>query len=272
MGLLIPAPRFFAQEASYSGRPTTTWGTALTASGTPHALPASPTEIIASTAQEYDRIVIEVSEMSTSATVTDGLVNIYTGAGGSEVIFIDSLLAGWTQTQGSTGPGFTYDFPVRIPKGTRISASLRALIASDTCRVRIQLYQTGGWCGQGVETIGQLTATSRGTQITPGTTSDGTFTTLGTTVYTWKYVVCYQIGSADTTVNVGVIATDLGTGSALIPGLENFHTTNTSGEIMVPHQADGRWVNVPAGTALQARCQSSTTDTEAKSVIAYGVY
>jgi len=271
MGLLIPAPRFGAQEFSYSGRPTTTWGTTLTAHATPHTEPASKTTIIAATVEEYDLITVEVSETSTSATLTDGLVNIYLGAAASEVILLPNLLAGWAQTINSTGPGYTYTFPVRIPRGSRISGTFRALITVDTVVVRVALFKTGQWAGSGVESCGALTATSRGTQITPGGAAEGTFTALATTANLWRYVLAMQIGNTDVTANVGVMGLDLGVGSALIAGLENFYCTNTSGEIFVPHH-DGRYVDVASGTALQARLQSSTTDVEDKSVIAYGVY
>jgi len=131
----------------------------------------------------------------------------------------------------------------------------------------------GGWAGAGVETLGALTATSRGTQVTPGGASEGTFTTIASSTRDYRYVLGRSIGSVDTTQNVSVQTLDIGTGSALIPGLENFYGTFTSGEICVPAPEDlGRWVQVPSGTALQARLQSHTTDTEAKSVCIYGVY
>jgi len=274
MALLVPYHRQQSQERNFSGRPTTTWGTVLTASATPHALPASPTEIIASTAYDACRVVVQIDGPWGSNTNTDALLNIYLGAASSEVLFIPNLLAGWVMPNTSTTPPARgYLFPLFIPRGSRISASLRALIASETANVRISLY--GGddaWAGAGVESVGAVTASSRGTNVTPGTTSDGTFTDLATTVRAFRYVFATIMGNPDTTLAADRLALDLGTGSALIAGLENFSTIDSSSEYQSHEWPEGRWVDVAAGTALQARLQSQGADAEAKSVIAWGVY
>ena len=102
MALLVPYHRQQSQERNFSGRPTTTWGTVLTASATPHALPASPTEIIASTAYDACRVVVQIDGPWGSNTNTDALLNIYLGAASGEVLFIPNLLAGWALPNTST--------------------------------------------------------------------------------------------------------------------------------------------------------------------------
>lgn len=277
MALAVPSTRNIARELSYSGRATDTWGTQITASATPHALTGTPTQIIAATRDEAEWIRVSVFGMHTTATNTDALLNIYIGAGGSEVLFIDSLMAGWTDAQltlALTGHPRTFWFPVRIPRGTRISAELRALIASDTCRVLIDLGVSNGthWVGSGVETLGEDTAASEGTDITPGTTSEGTFTSIGTTGRRYRYITPGIMGNNDTTLLQGDIAWDIGTSSAVLQGMEHWLTNDHSSEVQSNWYETGWWCDIPSGTALELRGQSGTTVSGLQTACLYGVY
>lgn len=274
MALLIPSSRGQAKTVNYSGRPTTTWGTGLTGSGTPHALPSSPTEIIASTTYETEWIRIVIYDMFTASTNTDALVNIYIGAASSEVLFIDSLMAGWTATVAAVEAKRVYWFPLRIPSGTRISASLRNLIASDSCRVKVDLGVSNGghWVGSGVETLGADTAASEGTDVTPGGASEGTFTSIGTTTRRWRYLVPGVMGNNDTSLILGDTAWDIGVSSALYQGMENYVVHDSSAESQSNESEMGWWCDIPSGTALQARGQSHTTPSGLQTVVLHGVY
>ena len=275
MALFVPAPRAGPREANFSGRPATTFGTTLTASATPHALPASPTEVVASTAADAELVEVTLHGMSTVGAETDGLVNVYVGAGGSEVVLLPNLLAGWTLIFTGAGTQRSYRFPVRIPRGTRLSADLRAEIASDTVQIMVTLYHLGGmhWSGAGVEVLGANTAASRGTDVTPGTTSEGTLTSIGTSGRAYRYVLPAVMGNADETLTASVLSCDIGTASAPIAGLEEFmcfaSTAEWQGSV---DNGQGRFVDIASGTALYARLQSSAADAEAKSVCIYGVY
>ena len=273
MGLLIPAPRAYSQEFNYSGRPAVTWGTTLTGSATPHALPASPTQVTASTAYDADWVKITIHATAVAATVTDSLINIYLGGAGAEVLFIPNLVAGWGADLGTDVP-HVYQFPVRITRGVRISADLRNLIPSDTAQLMIDLYQTNGalWSGAGVDQVGAVTASSRGTTVTPGAASEGTFTTLGTTNRLWRYVLPVIMSNSDTTQVTDSGDMDIGTAGALIHGLEHFQTAYSSSERDMSYDGMGRWVEIASGTSLDARIQDLGADIEAKSVICYGVY
>ena len=268
MSLLIPAPRFRAQERNYSGRPSLTWGANPIAHATPHTL-GTKVEIIAATLYETTWIGVTIYGTTLAATDTAALVNIYTGAAGSEVILIPNLLAGWAPIvqQGAR----RYEFPLRIPRGTRLSCDMQALITVDTCSVRVELADVDGWCGAGVECLGADTAASKGAAVTPGGAAEGTFTAIGTSGRLYRYVFATLAGNSDTTLGNGVQGLDIGTGGALIAGLENFPVATNSLEYEVPTD-EGRYVDVASGTALQARLQSDTTDTEAKTVCIWGVY
>jgi len=277
MGLFVPHSRALKGETNLSSasRPTTTWGTTVTASGTPHALTGTPTQIIAATAREYDWIQITVHGTATAATVTDGLLNLYLGASGG-TLWIDSLMVGWAGGPTAGLPPRSYLFPIRVPRGVRISAEYRALIASDQVFVILELgsFNGGQWVGSGVETLGENTAASRGTSIATGGTSEGAWTSIGTTGRRYRYVMPSIMSNNDTTIVAEWDRVDIGVGSALYQGLENFilvnnATTESNWESETTHP---RECDIPSGTALQMRARSHTTPSGVQYACIYGVY
>jgi hypothetical protein len=277
MALLVPAARAVGGSANFTtARPgLTTLGTQIAASATPHALTGTPTQLIAATTIEAEWVYVAIHNSAVSNAITDGLVNIYIGAGGSETLFIDSLAAGW----GGTLAGYLpkrFWFPVRIPRGTRISAEFRALIASDVCTVYIAVGNSNGehWVGSGVETLGADTAASRGTAFTPGAASEGAWATMGTTGRRWRYINPQNIGNNDTSINAETLAVDIGTGSAVYQGMEGktFMMNNTTVESNTSWEARGLWCDIPSGTSLQMRGQSHATPSGLTYGLLYGVY
>ena len=275
MALLVPATRRGTIQRNYPGRPADTWGTVVTASSTPHALTGTPTQLIAATTYEAEWIRLTFSNTTTAATNTDGLVNLYIGAAGSEVLFMDSLLAGWSSSMlVGDGDVRTFWFPVRIPRGTRLSAEFRALIASDTVQIMLELGVAHGehWVGSGVETLGEDTAASEGTDVTPGTTSEGTFTAIGTSGRRYRYITLNSMGNNDTTLLAGTNAWDIGVGGAVYQGMENFLTRDHGGESNGTHDSYGFWCDIPSGTALQLRAQASGSSSGLQTPALYGCY
>jgi hypothetical protein len=275
MSILIPTPDNDLFQTNWSGRPSATMGTLVAAGGTAHTLGSSFTQLIASTSFDTEWVEIICHGVQTAATDSRALLNIYVGGAGSEQILIPNLLANGGTIAATACQPKVYRFPLRIPKGSRISAKSQALILSDNVYVIINLYggsQLDSWVGSGVEAIGVSTAASAGTAITPGTTADGTFTSLGTTTNELRYIWIQHGGpnAADTTQNAGATSIELGSGSTLIPGLDLFLAsleTNESSNIL----CFGRWRVIPAGTALQARLRFSGT-AEAQYVAVYGCY
>jgi len=264
MPLLLPKQRGTRREANYSGQPATTWGTALTSAATAHNYPTTYTDLIASTAFDTDWVTVAFHTNFAAATDTDSIVTIYAGAGGSEQPVIADLLAGWVNVLDGQGLNMkSYGFPLRIPAGTRLSARHRSIRTSTAVECMIDLYGGGGghhWTGTRVEGVGLGAegANSQGTAVTPGTTSDGTLTAIGTTIYDWGYVVPMINGNADVTMNAGVVSADLGVGGVALDGLDEWlfyiFTTETSGPL---RGQVGRYTHIPAGTALQLRSQTS---------------
>ena len=274
MPLLLPKQRGLRRETNYTGRPTeSTWGTALASDGVAHTEPATETQLIASTAFDTDWVCIRFTNNSTANTNSDSLVNIKVGAAGSEQTIIENLFAGWV-----TGPNnyIQYEFPIRIPAGSRISATHRSVRTATNVYCLIELYGGGDglhWVGTGVESVGEATASSGGVAVTPGTTSEGTLTSMGTNTYDWGFVVPWASCNPDTTLIADILSFDLASGSTtgdLIPGLEDFFTTSNASEFYVDSPL-GRYCHIPAGTTLYLRSQFGGA-AEAKDWIIYGVY
>ncbi len=275
MSLLIPTPDNDLFQTNWSGRPSATMGTLVTAGGSAHTLGSTFTQIFAATSFDTEWVEIIIHGVQTAATDSRALLNIYIGASGQEQILIPNLLANGGTIAATACMPKVYRFPLRIPMGSRISAKSQALIVSDNVYVIMNLIggsQLDSWVGAGVEAIGVSVAASAGTAITPGTTADGTFTALGTTVNELRYIYVMHGGpnAADTTQNAGATSIELGVGSTLLPGLQlflaNLETNESSG---IP--GTGRWRVIPAGTALQARLRFSGT-AEAQYVAVYGCY
>ncbi len=276
MPLLLPKQRGTRREANFSGQPATSWGTVLTSAATAHNYPATFTELIASTAFSTDWVNILFHSNFATATDTDSIVTIYAGAAAAEQILIPDLLAGWANVFDGQGlNNKTYGFPLRIPASTRLSARHRSVRTSTAVTCMIELLGGGDhWTGSRVEGVGLGAAgtSSQGTAVTPGTASEGSFTTIGSaTVYDWGYAVPMIGGNVDVTMLSDVIAADLGVGGVALVGLDEWlfyaYTTETAGP---GHGQIGRYTHIPAGTTLQLRAQALTS-AEAKDFGIYGV-
>jgi hypothetical protein len=260
MPLLLPKERGVRREANFSGQPTLTWGTAVTSDTVAHTLPTAYTELIAATTFDANWVNIWTHTNTASATDTDSLVTIYVGAGGAEQVLVSTLLAGWAAGLGALGVR-RYGFPLRVPSGSRLSARHQSVRVSTNVTVMVELL--GGnedhWVGQRVECVGANTATSGGTFLTPGSTSEGTLTSIATNTYDWGFVLPMANGNTDTTMNSGLLTVDVGSGaSTAIPGLEDFLTIASNSEISV-NLSEGRYCHMPASTTLYLRAQHSGT-------------
>jgi len=269
--LAYPKTKGSRRESNVSGRPTTTWGTVLTSDGVAHTEPATETQLIAATSFDSYWVNLIFHTNFVTATVTDSLVSIKVGSAGNEVTVMENLLAGWVDN--FTGTTRRYGFPLRIPEGSRISATHRSVRTAVGVTCIIELIGGGAaphWTGTKVESVGALTASSRGTQITPGTTSDGTFTNLATNVGEFGFVLPQVGGNTDVSEVGGLYTCDIGANGVLLPGLEDFIFGANATEYWYPVNANGRFYYLPAGTDIEARLQASGT-AEAKSVVLYGV-
>lgn len=263
---------------TYSGRPNQDYGVNVQ-SGTPaHTLSSSFIEIEDSLPHNIYWIRITISETAVSGAQTDALVTLYTGTAGNEKTWIPSLLAGWScnHGNGSTAPKM-YQFPLYLPKGTRISGKSRSFIVSDEVRVALEFdsdTNRDGWYGSGVEALGINASSSQGTSITPGTTSDGTWTDIGTSTKHYGYVLpALHGGMSGIALTSGWTSADIGSSSEAIGGLEDFLFYQNSAEFVASLEAGkGRMNLIPSGTALQMRLQNGGTAVDPIDCAIYGVY
>ena len=271
--LLIPAPPARPPvETNISGRPSATWGTTIT--GTTANVEGTTVELIAATDFDVDMLEVMAIGMQVAGSLTNGLVNIKTGASFGHTV-IPNILVGMcvdSVNAGGFGP-YIYRFPVRIPAGTRVGASLRASVASDTCLISVTAYHLGRWAGSMVEALGADTATSSGVIITPGAASEGTFTTVGTTGFAYRAVIMAIGSNSDGSIfTAGSYAGDLGIGGVVVAGGSNMCWTvaNTSEATSIIFSQE-RHLTIPSGTVLQARLQSSGAANDNPAVVVYGI-
>lgn len=271
MVLVLPHPRSNRSSNNGSGQPSNTYGTAVT-SGAANTLGSTFTEIIASTSHDAYWIDLHYKNGSSANTRTDALMNIYIGADGSEQVLIPNLLCGWTLA--SIG-GKWFGFPLYIKSGSRLTAKLQHSSATQSISVFVTL--TGGgmpphWVGRKVETLGAVTASSKGTNVTPGTTSEGSFTDIGTSGREYGFIQPMLGGNVpDTTITAGAVSIDIGVGSAALSGLSDFVFSLNANE-RITNCNRGRFTRIASGTALQIRAQHSGAVTEQNDYCIYGVY
>ena len=272
---LMTKQRGVRRESNFTARPGATWGTALTSDSVAHTEPATETQLIASTAFDTDMVRIWFHSNLGAATDTASLVNIKVGAAGSEQTIIPNLTACGAGTGGSQAM-MGYSFPLRIPAGSRISATHRSVRTSVALYCLIELLGGGDghhWVGTAVEDVGANTADSGGTAVTMGTTAEGTLTSIGTNTYDWGYIVPGIANNGDTATLANLHGWDIASGSSttdLIPGLEDFLSHANASEFFM-HYIPGRYLHIPAGTTLYARGRTSG-NAEDLDVILYGVY
>jgi hypothetical protein len=140
----------------------------------------------------------------------------------------------------------------------------------------IELYGGGHadhWTGTRMESLG-LDADGVGSgavAVTPGTTSEGTLTSIGTTTYEWGHVVPAICNNVDTTETGQIYSLDIGNSSAAFDGLEEYVSFGATTETISTYSSVGRYSHIPVGTALYARLQTNGATAEAHDVALIGV-
>jgi hypothetical protein len=136
----------------------------LTANTSAHTK-GSYSELIASTSANAGLLVLMVQDISTAATNTATLIDIATGASGSETDIIGNLAVGGAlNTAGPTGVAVAV--PLKIASGTRISARIQSVVTGGkTATAQVFLFDVGGdyaTAPTSVDVIGGDTANSQG--------------------------------------------------------------------------------------------------------------
>lgn len=192
----------------------TTPGTTVT-TGTPAATKGAYASLLTTTFDVY-WIIIYAFAYGTTATDSQGMMDIATGAATEEVI-IPNLMMGFCSLFSSTAPGpKQWSFPLYIPNSTVISA--RGAGQRLTTNFTVAIYCYGGDAmppfrvGREVTTYGVGTVPF-GTTIVPGASAaEGAWTAITTSTSEdhFAFVPSFQPGT-DTTLNVLAYFVDIGT-------------------------------------------------------------
>lgn len=260
-------------------RPTggAAFGTSITPGNNTYG---SYTSILAGGSIAYDCYWIEVNintnNVSAAARDTIVTIGIDTAGGTTYVDFIPDLLGSCASNYGSIQNGIWYNFPLFIPAGSQLAAKASVNNGTvGTLRVSVKLWGQPSrpdaiWYGQSVEAVGVVSATSKGTDVTAGTTSEGSWTSLGTSAQNCLY---WQVGCG---INNSAMSNfqyhiDLASGDASnkVIILQDVPVSTSTAEALSLQQVAG-WLDVPAGGNLYTRAQCSST-AQTISVAAYGV-
>lgn len=234
------------------------------------------------TAIAYDTWDVEiiVNSGSASAAARDTLIDIgYDPAGGTSYTTLISNLAGGCAGGLADLGGQVYHFPVRIPAGSTIAARASVNNATvGTVRVIINLQGRPAhpeWhkVGSYVVTVGDVGASSTGTTVTPGTTSEGAWASLGSPS---KEAWHWQLGCLvnDSTMSALAYFAELGVGDGTTETVivkDMLVRTDASERMAYNNPSTGCEKYVGTGQTLHARSQCSGTADSNFSCIAYGV-
>lgn len=180
----------------------------------------------------------------------------------------------------NTSMGIDYVFPIRINSGSSIAVRMSVNNATvGTGRAWIRGYGKPEHpditrFGTVVQAIGITAASSSGTAVTPGTTSDGTWTSLGTvTRQAWWWQVgigCNDSTMTDALVYHGDLSAGSSGGDTMI--IEDVVACSTSAEQFGFHPPPGTGAKtIPAGATLWGRLQCSGTADSNLSMAAYAL-
>jgi hypothetical protein len=285
VGLFVPNNPSFGYVTGnvLATRPAAAFGTSITP-GTSNSY-GSYTEILgdANVTRDCYGMMLNFNSSFVTVQARDILatIGIDVAGGSSYVDFISHLLASCAGSFDEGHGGHWYYFPVFIPAGAAIAAkaSVNNGTAS-TMRCAIWLYGapknlSGLVYGQGVETVGAVTASSRGTAVTPGTTSEGSWTSIGTTTRKWKFAQ-HGMGINDTSLTSGgAYANDLSFGDGtnnILLDQDKMHLVPNTTEALSAQLRAQSYCDVPLGETIYGRSQCSGTPDSNVSMAAYGVY
>lgn len=273
MSLLIPGVpnEFLWRLSSFTSRPSSAPGTAVTPVV---GSKGSWTELIDGALVTNDVWAIKINVNNNSALATDKRTAIDVGidptAGTSYTTIIPDLMAcsSGLYSIGGGGGGIDYLFPLHIPAGSSIAVRSQSAASTLSCQVFVVLYGKPRFpeCtrkGSVVEAIG-ISGTAA-TAVTSGTTSEGSWTSLGTATreaWWWQMgVACHDATMATLTYSIDLSAGSAGGQFMCIEEYAVF--VNTSEVISLRPLMEGSERTVPAGSTVYGRMQcSGTPDTD----------
>lgn len=269
-------PNEFQQATWESNRPGTpgvlVWGQTLTAHATPHSKGAWTTVIAATTYDIYG-FWMAAAETRVNGARSDMMLDLAIGPN-QENIIVPEWLCGWRNSP-LIGVAMHY-FPIFIPRGTKISARIQALIADDTADFlfcgNAGASAMPGPMFSGCDAYGTAIASSIGTSHTPGNSgAESTAADIGGTLSKHYGAVLLGIGGtlADTTTSNLAYHWELVVGGVTV--CEWYTVTDTGERQAGPYPPTPFLTSLPSGTQLQVKAECSGT-AEAQDVAFYCFY
>ena len=224
-------------------------GTVITAHATAHTK-GSWTEVDASLAFDVTSFKVGGDNTGVSATDSSQLLDIGIGTSGNEKVLVANIPTGY----GAVAGALHAHFPIFIPAGTRVSARLQSVITVDIHELVIYLFGGRSWAGetfQVVDTIGALTASSHGTDLSGG----GIVEMVASTAFDYKSLgVVFDggggilgSGARDVEIFVGAASSE----KSLITKIDFGTKSSERLDWVVPfHGFIPLTFNIPAGTRL----------------------
>jgi len=271
---------------SQSGvRPTANYGASFTPGNNTYGAYASVLAGASLTDDAYG-IWINVNSVGVSATATSTLatIGIDPAGGTSFTDLIPHLLVSMASVYANANPsgGVWYYFPLFIKAGTSLGVKgtqNNAAPVAARCFVRLlckpsrpELLRVGSY----VRTFGEATATSGGTAVTLGTTSDGAWTQLGSAIAAgdrlWFWQVAYG-ADTNTFAASSMLHLDLGIGassSVLRTPILDVPIFAATTEMMCAIY-NGACANAVAGDLIFGRAQDSAAAQANSQMLAYAV-
>ena len=230
-----------------------TVGATLTANATPNTK-GSWTQLVASSSGNVSLICFSLTTINLAATNTATLVDIGTGASGSETTIIADVAVG---ASGSAGQGVNnlFGVPFKIPAGTRISARIQSVVGSKTASASAFIMDLGNYdtAPTSVDVIGADTANSKGISFSG---ASGSWTeAIASTSRNYR-AVCCVLSSHNSDIAGITISWDVGIGAsgsevAFGSGRASTNTTETISNATPYNYLFGR--KIPAGSRLAVR-------------------
>jgi hypothetical protein len=194
----------------------------------------------------------------------DYLVDIGTGASGSEVVLISNLL----YTPGSDDVAYSYQLPCHIPENTRIAARVQCSTANSSLQIAAYGFTASFLPGLStVTTHGANTSTSGGVSIDPGATVDvkGSYAEIVNSTPRHIKALVVAIGNARNNNQVAqyrcFVDIAMGSAGAEVDFISNlFFQVDVNSDARLPNVFGPYPVNIPPGTRLAARGQCSGND------------
>lgn len=263
-------------------RPANAFGTSITPGN--NSYPAY-TEIMADTSDEAFLLEVNINANDVLTAARDTIVTLGFDFGGGTTYgdmtisdLLGSCATGFVSGAGILGIGVTYRFPVRIPAGTAIAAKASVNNATvGTLSIWLKLFCQPSRpelvrAGTFVRTYGATTASSSGTAITPGTTSDGSYVDLATLaddIWAWEFGYGVNNGA----MNARSIHVDIAHGDASNKKIAILnHPIATGSSETLSKAAALAYSDATSGDHVYARAQVGTGAADTGySVIAYGI-